>query len=154
MSSSDLLNPFLNAMLSVMPQLGFQQVTTGKLTIKADAVSSMGVTLIVGMSHQVRGNVAYNMSEATAKEIASVMMMGMQVDEFGELAQSALAELANMITASAAVNFEKQEKIVDISPPSLVIGENFTARLSTNKFICLETYVDSKLIELNISLET
>ncbi|MGE5417682.1 MAG: chemotaxis protein CheX [Acidobacteriota bacterium] len=152
--SADLLNPFLNAMISVMPQLGFQQVTAGKLTIKTDSVSSMGVTLIVGMSHQVRGNVAYNMSEQTAKEIASTMMMGMEVEEFGELAQSALAELANMITANAAVNFEKQEKIVDISPPSLVIGQNFTARLSNNKFMCLETYVDSKLIELNISLET
>lgn len=151
--SADLINPFLNAMLSVMPQLGFQKVTTGKLTIKTDLVTSMGVTLIVGMSHQVRGNIAYNMTQDTAKEIASIMMMGMEVSGFDELAQSALAELANMITANAAVNFEKQSKVVDISPPSLVIGEQFTARLSTNKFICLETYVDSKLIELNISLE-
>lgn len=147
-----LINPFVDAVATVMPQLGFQNISRGKLALKEQYVSSQGVTVLIGMTNQVRGNIAYNMSEETAKSIASVMMMGMPVEKMDELAQSAISELVNMVTASAAINFEKQGMNVDISPPSLALGEDFKIKVSSTKYLALELMVDSNSIELNIGL--
>ncbi len=147
-----LINPFVDAIATVMPQLGFQSINRGKLAVKEQYVSSQGVTVLIGMTNQVRGNIAYNMSEETARSIASVMMMGMPVEKMDEMAQSAISELVNMVTANAAINFEKQGMNVDISPPSLALGADFKVKVSSTKYLALELLVDSNAIELNIGL--
>lgn len=147
-----LINPFVDAVATVMPQLGFQNISRGKLALKEQYVSSQGVTVLIGMTNQVRGNIAYNMSEETAKSIASVMMMGMPVEKMDEIAQSAISEMVNMVTANAAINFEKQGMNVDISPPSLALGEDFKIKVSSTKYLALELMIDSNSIELNIGL--
>ncbi|VBB05396.1 chemotaxis phosphatase chex [Lucifera butyrica] len=149
-----IVNPFLEAVSQVLPQLGFQNISRGKMGVQEQFVFSKGVTILIGMTNQVRGNIAYNMSESTAKKFASTMMMGMPVDGLNEMAQSAIAELVNMVTASAAISLEKQGLLVDISPPSLIIGENFKARLSNHRYLALEMLVDQELVELNIGLES
>jgi chemotaxis protein CheX len=148
------INPFIEALTSVLPQLGFQNITRGGLNVREQFVQSKGVTILIGMTHQVRGNVAYNMTENAAKKFASTMMMGMPVENMDDMAQSALSELVNMVTANAAIIFEKTGILVDISPPSLVVGSNFKAKLSTGKYIVLEMMVDSEIIEINIGLES
>lgn len=71
----------------------------------SNSVESLGVTVIIGMTKDLRGSVAYNMSEATAMTIASTMMGGMPVAQFDELPQSAISELVNMVTANSAIRF-------------------------------------------------
>ena len=57
-----------------------------------------------------------------------------------------------MVTGNAATSFEKEGLRVDISPPSLVVGEKFRVKVSSTKFIIVEMVVDSLVIELNIGL--
>lgn len=150
---ANLVNPFLEAIGAIMPQLGFQSVNSGKLSVKDQHMESMGVTLLIGITDDLQGNVAYNMTDQTARSIASTMMMGMQVDSLDEMAQSAVSELANMLAANASIKFESMGVNANISPPSLIIGENFRAKLSNKRFIAVEMYVDSNLIEVNVSLD-
>lgn len=147
-----MINPFIEAVMYIMPQLGFQDIVKGNLFVKDQFMESKGVTVLVGMTDAMRGNVAYNMTEETAKAIASKMMMGMPVAEMDDMAQSAISELTNMVTGNAATNFEKCGLKVDISPPTLVVGSDFRAKVSSSKFIVVELLVDSLPIELNIGL--
>jgi len=147
-----MINPFIEAITNIMPQLGFQSITKGKLSIGDQFMTSKGVTVLVGLTDEIRGNVAYNMTEETAMKIASIMMMGMPVTEMDEMAQSAISELTNMVTGNAATNFEKYGSKVDISPPTLIVGTDFKAKVSSNKYLVIEMVVDSLLIELNIGL--
>lgn len=149
----NLINPFVVALGEVLPQLGFKNIIRGNLAVKEEMVDSRGVTVLIGMTNQIRGNIAYNMTEQTAKKIASTMMMGMAVAEMDSMAQSAISELVNMVTANATMNFEKQGLVVDISPPSLVMGHDFKAKLSDGRFLSLELLVDSEPLELNVKLE-
>jgi len=149
----NLVNPFIDALGQVLPQLGFQSITRGGLAVKEQVVDSKGVTVLIGMTNHIRGNIAYNMDEETARKIASTMMMGMPVAEMDPMAQSAISELVNMVTASATMNFEKQGLVVDISPPSLVMGQEFKAKLCNSNYLALELLVDSMPLELNVSLE-
>ena len=123
-----LINPVIDSFREILPQLGFVDIQRGKLSMGSNSVESLGVTVIIGMTKDLRGSVAYNMSENTAKAIASTMMGGMPVDQFDELPQSAISELVNMVTANSAIRFEQLGLDVDISPPSLVVGNDFRAR--------------------------
>lgn len=149
---AQLINPFLDAVAAIMPQLGFKEVVKGRVAIRENHVVSKGVTVLIGMTHDVRGNVAYNMALDTAKKIASTMMMGMPVTEMDDMAQSAISEMVNMITANAAMNFERMKILVDISPPSLAIGQEFKVKVGQSNFLVVEMLIDSLPLELNIGL--
>ena len=92
------------------------------------------------------------MSEDTAKAIASKMMMGMPVDEFNELAQSAISELINMLTANTATNFSENGIIIDISTPTLMYGD-FKASACSDQVLCVKMVVDDYEVDVNISIE-
>lgn len=92
------------------------------------------------------------MSVEDAKKIASTMMMGMPVNDFDELAQSAISELTNMLTANVATNFSNDNIIINISTPTLVHGK-FTANATTDKVVCVTMDVSGMTIEVNISME-
>ena len=99
-----LVNPFVDAFTTVMPQIGFPEPKRAKLYVRDQNAIGLGVSVVVGFTKQIRGNVVYNMEEETAKYIASTMMMGMPVAEFDAMAQSAISEMSNMLTANAATN--------------------------------------------------
>lgn len=147
------VNPFIDAITNIMPQLGFQSVVRGGVKTGDQFVESKGVTILVGLTDDARGNVAYNMTEEAAMKIASTMMMGMPVAQMDEMAQSAISELTNMVTGNAATNFESLNMKVDISPPSLVVGQKFKAKLSNGKFLIIEMVVDGIVLELNVGID-
>ena len=74
-----LVNPFIDAFMTVMPQIGFPTPKRTKVFLQDKNAISSGVVVMVGFTKQMRGNVVYNMNEDTAKFIASTMMMGMPV---------------------------------------------------------------------------
>lgn len=147
------VNPFIDAFMTVMPQIGFQDITRKKVSVKDKSAQSLGVTVLVGFTKQIRGNVAYNMSEETAKYIASTMMMGMPVEEFNDMAQSAIAELSNMLTANAATNLATLGYDVDISTPSLSVGHDFVVKISSEQYLAIDMDLSGHQIEINISLQ-
>jgi chemotaxis protein CheX len=148
-----LINPFIDAFMTIMPQVGFQNIARGKVSLKEKAADSLGVTVLVGLTKEIRGNVAYNISDETARFIASTMMCGMPVAVFDEMAQSAISELSNMLTANAATNLTALGIEVDISTPSLTIGDGFTVKISDAQYVAIEMIADGHTVEINIALK-
>ena len=147
-----LVNPFIDAFTTVMPQMGFQEPKRTKMSVKDKVAESLGVFVIVGFTKQIRGNVIYNMSEDTAKYIASTMMMGMPVESFDEMAQSAISEMSNMLTANAATNLTAMGLEVDIPTPSLSVGEKFQIKISGEQYLTVEMDLGGHPVELDIAV--
>ncbi|WKY42968.1 chemotaxis protein CheX [Eubacteriaceae bacterium ES2] len=145
-----LLNPFIEAVNAVLPQLGFQNIETKTVTQKTGKLAFHGVVLTLGIVGDKKGNVVYSIDLEGAKNIASIMMMGMPVEEFDDMAQSALSELSNMLTANATINFSNEGITVDISVPTLMHGERI--ELSLNKEEILEVTFDIDGVNLSINL--
>ena len=148
-----LVNPFVSAVEAVLPQMGFQPPTRTSLNVRQKNVEGLGVSVIVGFTKQLRGNVVYNMSEDTAKFIASQMMMGMPINEFDAMAQSAISEMSNMLTATAATNLSGLSLEVDISTPSLSIGQGFQLKISDGPYLTVAMDVAGHLLEVDIAVE-
>ena len=146
------INPVLEAFNNILPQLGINDIQKKGISVKGKYIKSIGVVIIIGIIGDVKGNIIYGMSVGTAKKIASIMMMGMPVETFDEMPQSAISELVNMLTANVAMNFLNDNINIDISTPTLIEGE-FTASSNADKVLCVEMSVDGMIIEVNISLE-
>jgi chemotaxis protein CheX len=143
--------PFVESFFEVLPDFGFKELRRGKLALKDKLVAAANVNVLVGLSQDLRGNIAYSMTEETARGVAS-FMIGAASGEFDEMAKSAVAELANMLTSKAAMSFERNGLLVNVSPPTLITGENITL-LSHVRILAVEIITDAGLIEANISLE-
>jgi chemotaxis protein CheX len=76
---------------------------------------------MLALTGGVAGLVIYSMPVPVACHLAGAMM-GEQVFEFDSMAQSAVAELANMITGQAGIDLERAGFGSDMSPPVLLIG--------------------------------
>ena len=148
-----LATPFIKAFFDLLPQLGFQQVKRGNLRVSEKMAVSLDVIAVVGLSQQLRGNVAYAMSQDTAKKFASVMMMGMPVEQLDEMSQSAISEASNMITANAAMTLESQGISVNISPPTLVIGQGVKVRISQVQSLIVEIVTEAGVIDVILGLK-
>jgi len=146
------INPVLESFNNILPQLGLNDIQKKGVSVRGKYIKSIGVVIIIGIIGDVKGNIIYGMSIDTAKKIASIMMMGMPVENFDEMPQSAISELVNMLTANVAMNFLNDNINVDISTPTLIEGD-FTASSNAEKVLCVEMSVDGMIIEVNISLE-
>lgn len=151
----DMINPFISAAQSVLRDMA--QITTkmGKPYIKNPEYEGDMITIIVGITGEMRGQVIISLQEDVACQIASHMMMGMPVPELNDMAKSAVSELANMILGNAATIFSTKGISVDITPPNLVMGSNLSFSVSDSKTICVPLDNDdgTTLIELNIAMK-
>ena len=148
-----LVNPIIDAFMDVMPQMGFPMPKRLRVYLQERNVISNGVTLTLGFTKQMHGKVIYNMTADTARYIASTMMLGVPVVNFNELAQSALREMSNMLTARAATKFSELGLDIDITTPELIIDEDNTIKISDSHFLTVEMDLGGHRIDVALFLE-
>lgn len=145
------VNPFIEAFSIVMPQLGFSSTKKTGLGVGSKDIVASGVVIVLGIIGEIKGNIVYVIDVENAKKIASVMMMGMPVTELDDLAQSAISELTNMLTANAATLFSNMGIVVDISTPTLLYGESLSIKMTSEKVLKIIVEVDTIPVEVNVS---
>ncbi len=122
MFRADLINPFLESAYSFLQKEFDVKVSRGQLRLEESRSTSGEVNVAIGVTGDAEGIVIYSMSERTAKVIASAMI-GESVPMFEELAESAIAEMGNIITGRAAIGLEECGYVCTLSPPTLVSGK-------------------------------
>ncbi|MBD5642910.1 chemotaxis protein CheX [Clostridium botulinum] len=146
------INPFIDSFYNVLPQIGFSNVIREDVAIKNN-VESLGILINLGIVGDIKGNIVYNIQGENGKKIASKMMMGLLVEELNEMAQSALSELSNMLTANASINFSNIGVNVNISTPTLMYGQDIKIKLNTDKILNIKIVADDIPIDVNIAFE-
>ena len=145
--------PFLESVKSVLEQFGVEDIKRGQL-VKNDIMHvDQDITAVVGVVGQIRGNIAYSMSEETARGIVSAMMMGMLVEQLDEIGRSAIGEFANMVTGNASILLSNSGLEVDVTPPSIIFGKDMYFIISTVQTIKIDMETSLGKIEVNIGLE-
>ncbi|OFI05947.1 CheY-P phosphatase CheX [Clostridium acetireducens DSM 10703] len=147
------INPFMQSFINVMPQIGFTNVKKEGISMKDKNIESKGIAINVGIVGDIRGNIVYVMDEESGKKIASKMMMGFPVEELNEMAQSAISELTNMLTANASTNFFNEGININISTPTLIYGEEIQIKMNSNQVLCIQLSADDIPIEIDIAFD-
>lgn len=120
------INPFLQATLTILGMVGLEGGTVGKPQLAELTFDETTFLIQVGVTGAMKGQVFFGMSDEKAKQIASVMMMGMPVTELDSMACSALGELGNMILGNTSTLFSTMNIIFDITPPISMHGRKLS----------------------------
>ncbi|MCX7747658.1 MAG: chemotaxis protein CheX [Clostridia bacterium] len=147
------INPFLEAVKIILGEFGIQDIRRGNIVKKESMHVDMDITSVIGLIGDVRGNIAYSLSQETAKAITSAMMMGMPVTQMDALARSAIGELTNMITGRALGILNSTNLFIDITPPSIIFGNDIYFIISSVQTITVDMLTPMGKIEINIGLE-
>lgn len=149
----EFINPFVEASRTVLQQLTGKEAALGKVQIKNSPYNSDTVVVIVGLTGKLKGQAIFNMNKQVAMNIASIMMGGMPVTALDEMSKSAIAELTNMILGNAATLLYNRGIAIDITPPSLLLGDNMQITSGKMKTICIPLILDeNNHMEIDISV--
>jgi chemotaxis protein CheX len=117
------INPFVEASQSVFKMLCGIEVTLGRIYLRSSSFSVNQTVVMIGLIGKVTGQVYFELSIDTTKRIASAMMGGIPIVELDEISKSAISEMVNMIMGNTSMIFASENINIDITPPSLLMGE-------------------------------
>lgn len=149
----EFINPFINAAIEVLQAEGkVKTVQRGSLSMESSSRTSKEITILIGITGSVNGLVMYGMTEATALKIACEMA-GEKIEKFDQIAQSAIAEFANMITGNASIGLETSGFPCTISPPTLIMGKNTQISTINVKRMVVPFITGIGVIEIDLALK-
>jgi chemotaxis protein CheX len=145
------INPFVESAFSVLKEVLQTEIVRGELYLKATSQPVLGVAAIIGLTGDVEGRVLLDMSQKTAHEIASAMN-GEELESFDELAKATIAELANMITGQAVTKLHELGFNFDLSPPSLITGDNMVVTNAGVEALIVPLELSQGKLEINVAV--
>lgn len=148
------INPFIQGTQSVLKNACNEETSLGKIYLKNSPYTGETISIIIGITGDIKGQVIFSLSIESACYIASKMMMGMPVDQMDELAKSAISELSNMILGNTATLFYNEGIAIDITPPSLLMGQNIQISTTKMQTICIPLKLsDGKDFAIDVALQ-
>jgi chemotaxis protein CheX len=151
---AEFLNPFIVSISKVLTNSISETPKMGKPYLRVKYPYTAGdVVIIIGITGSLTGQCVISLSENCAKGIAAAMMMEERIEDLDEYAQSAIAEMANMIIANATIGLADAGYICDITPPSVITGKNLevSAPMSISTVV-IPLEIGSGEIDMNLSL--
>jgi len=150
---AEYINPFLSATSEVLKQATQIEFKAGAPYLKNSPFPAESLVIVVGITGEIRGQAVISMGSDVAKSVASAMMMGMPVPELDDLAKSALSELGNMIMGNSATLLFNTGVNIDITPPTLMMGDNLQITSSQMKTIGIPLQSEVGNVNLDISVK-
>ena len=111
------VNAFLNPAKKVWEQELGQSLEVASADMTTSQVMDEDITVVIGISGTLQGNVLYGFSDATAEGLVKTMTGEEEVDIKDEIGLSVLGEVANMITGNAITALAEAGYPCEISPP-------------------------------------
>ncbi|NPV81751.1 MAG: chemotaxis protein CheX [Firmicutes bacterium] len=146
------INPFVSAAYQVLETEVGAKIERGRLALQESRFTGHDITVLIGVTGQLRGIVMYSMNEGTARSLIEVML-GQSVEEFDSLAESGIGELGNVITGLAGSELERLGYIVKITPPTIVRGKDAVISTVNLKRLVIPLVTQYGPIEIGVALE-
>ncbi len=151
---AEFLNPFVKSVIEILQSTVSETPTKGKIFLRDKyPYTTREVAIIVGITGNVTGQVVLSLSTDCAMKVAARMLMEESIYELDEYAQSALGEMANMLTANATIGLSEAGFNCDITPPSVITGSQIEISCQDIiKTIVIPLELSFGALDLNLSL--
>ena len=151
--NAEYVNPFLEAASAVFKSIVGVDLRRGKLVIKDSPIPSMDVSIIIGITGGITGEVVYSMGFNMVQKIADILAPGLTPEQIKSEYKDIVGELANMITGNAMNLFASSGKTIDITTPTVVEGKDFTITMVKQTTLGINLYSPMGQLEMNIALK-
>lgn len=147
------INPFISNAIEVFEQMANLKLEKTNLTIKEDPTPSNDISIIVGIAGFIQGQVVYSLKDHTAQRIAQALAPKSTTKIDNAFIESSIAEVANIITGRTTIQLSGQDKILHITPPTIIIGKDYTISFVKLKTIVVNLSSRFGTIEVNIAIK-
>ncbi|EKD83146.1 MAG: hypothetical protein ACD_39C00860G0002 [uncultured bacterium] len=121
---SQIVNQFIKATTSIFGQVNNVSLMKTDLEYFAGGYKvAAKIATILGVSGAFRGQFIIVLDESIAVKIATVILAGIPVNNYGKLAESAVCELGNMIGGEASKRLLEIGHDCDITSPKIILGQ-------------------------------
>ncbi|POR05313.1 hypothetical protein AU468_01130 [Alkalispirochaeta sphaeroplastigenens] len=145
-------NVFITSAVTVFQkELGIR-MSRESLVRKEAPLPGLPVAIVIGITGSVRGQVVYSLDQSFAQDIAHVMMPNKLPSELRKLVNSAVGEIANMVTGQASIKLAGQDNIIHITPPAVFTGSDLQVDFLEVPTICLRLLSEMGVLEINIGI--
>jgi len=145
-------NPFVMAAVQTFQKEIGVKLSRKDLKLKDSPVPGQPISIIIGVTGAVRGQVVLSMDENVALSVTKAMLPGKLPAELKKLMNSAVSELANIITGQASILLAGDTGQIDITPPAIITGTGWGMDFLSMQTICLSFLSEIGQFELNIAL--
>lgn len=149
---AEFANPFITAAMTTFQKEIGVKLNRTDLKLKDSPAPSKPISIIIGITGAVRGQVVYSMDENVAYAVTKAMLPGKLPAELKKLTNSAVSEMANIITGQASILLAGDRKKIDITPPAVFMGTGITMDFLAIQTICLQFLSEVGAMEINIAM--
>ena len=151
---AEYINPFLKSVTRIIEETTSEKPVMGKVFLRDSyPYTTEEVAIFVGITGFLSGQLVISLPHQCACEIAAMMLMEEKVYELDEFAQSAIAEMGNMITANATIGLAEAGYDCNITPPSVITGKKMEiSSPSKIRTVVIPLTLGGSKIEVNLSL--
>jgi chemotaxis protein CheX len=121
------------------------------LTRKSAPVPSLPICIVIGITGAIRGQVVYSMDSNFAYSVTKAMIPNKLPNELRKLTNSAVSEVANMITGQASIALAGDDRIIHLTPPAVLTGSDMKVDFLAIPTICLSMISEIGSMEINIA---
>jgi chemotaxis protein CheX len=147
----EFINPFVVAGIDVLKTIIGSKPQQGQLAVRSATFTTQQLSIVIGITGGIEGQVVYGLSLVTATKIAAAMSL-VPTMAFDEFASSAISELGNMISGHATTLLSEAGYDSAITPPALIRGADIEISTATPGLV-VPLYTDFGKIEINVALE-
>lgn len=148
----DEANVFILSAAQVFRQELNVSLSRQSLNRKETPVPSLPVSIVLGITGGMRGQVVYAMDHSVADEITRAMVPNQSPSERKKLVNSAVGEIGNMITGQASIALAGRERILYLTPPAVFTGKDLSIDFLEVPTVCLRLVSELGSLEINIGL--
>jgi len=123
MRGVELVQPYLQAAKEVIGRETGGEVGVGRVAMRKPPASTDEVSILIGVTGQIQGVVMIMMTKQTALNVVS-HITGEPYRDMDDLAESAVAEMANVISGRGGIALAALGRETTISPPAVLIGQS------------------------------
>jgi chemotaxis protein CheX len=148
-----MVNPFLASAGEVFKQLFNCDLIKGQISIRKDPSATNDVAIIIGITGDAyTGVVVFSMKSVTARKMVSYLDPSITNDR-DKAFSDALGEVANIVSGNAMAVFTAQSIHLNITTPSVIIGEAFEIHLLDQTTLCADMTSPFGGVEINVAIK-
>jgi chemotaxis protein CheX len=117
---------FTSSIDNVIGSFSSHSVTFGEIKNLEKEFVGGDISVIMGLTGDCCGTAYLAMNSTAGQKITSSMLGGMDVTEIDDMVKSAVGEFCNMIMGGACCELSNKSIMVDITPPTVIVGEAVT----------------------------
>jgi len=149
---AEYVNPFYQATINVFKMMLDLEVTKNLNSIPDSKLSDEKINILIQVTGDLTGFIIYSFDSKMPLEMVKIMS-GMQFDEFDSFVESAIMEIANIISGNALSNLSKQRWQCDITPPQVYTENSKPLELKNKRVLRIPLQTKLGNLQLCISLE-